>query len=160
MEIAIRRLAVSTGVIKVDPRKRLGEVIRAARARAGMSIHEAATHAGMSPTTWGRIERGEDISVRAQTYSAIEQVAGWEPGSITRILGGGDPIPARTDPNRRGAPDTRKVDHIAEWEAAMIDEIWATSTLSDDLKEELSARVRAKAAEGRVIEDRLRRSAS
>lgn len=120
-------------------------------------MHEAATHAGMSPTTFGRIERGEDISVRHNTYAAIEQVIGWQPGSVTRVLEGGEPVLAIANPGRRTAG---AVDHITAWESSIVEEIWANPTISDELKEELTARTRAKAAEARVIEDRLRRSAS
>lgn len=149
-------------VISGEDRVRLGEKIRKARADAGMTATAAAAHADMSPTTWGRIERGENVSVRPNTYAAIERVLGWEPGSIEIVLEGGDPTPATSAPGRRAAPPPPSVvavDHITAWEQQIIDEIWAHPALSEDQKEELTARARARAAEARTLEDRLRRTA-
>jgi transcriptional regulator with XRE-family HTH domain len=142
-----------------EGRQRLGRTIRAARTDANLTANEAASHAGMSPTTWGRIERGDDISVRPATYAAIERVLGWEMGSIGLVLEGGAPVRAAGGPSRRSTASV-PVDHIAIWEEEIINEIWTQHPeLNDDQREELTARARAKAAELRVIEDRLRRTA-
>jgi transcriptional regulator with XRE-family HTH domain len=152
-------LASSEGVTSADDRRRLGETIRSAREHAGMTIDEAAERAGMSPTTWGKVERGEDSPVRRLTYAAIERTLGWDSGSVALILDVGGPIPTSTGPATKPPARARRADYISAWEESILDEIWASQVLTDAQKEEMTARARAKAAEARVIEDRLRRTA-
>lgn len=145
-------------MITSEDRQRLGEHVQQARAAMRLSITDAASRARVSPNTWRGIERGTDADVRDLTYRGVEDALNWEPGSVGRILAGGKPV--TTGPAPRSTPgEPRKVDHIAEWEAGIIDEIWSRADISDELKEDLTSRARRKAAEARVIEDRLRRSA-
>lgn len=150
------------GRVDVTPedRQRLGKAVRAARIDLGMTAHAAATRAKVSPTTWGDIERGAEASVRPLTYAAVERVVGWQPGSVARVLAGDTPLPAVAQVSGYDGDDPGPADHITAWESGMVAEIWAKPNLSDDLKEELTARVRARAAEARTLEDRVRRSAS
>lgn len=69
---------------------RLGRRVRERRENKGMTIVEAATAAGMSHVTWGRVEKGE--RVRPLTYTAIDRALGWVAGSCRAVLGGGEPI--------------------------------------------------------------------
>lgn len=133
--------------------RRLGEKIRQTREDAGLTMHGAAVLAGVSPTTWGRIEHGS-VGVRRTSYAAIEQVLGWEGGSTKIVLEGGDPIPVASGTGRPAMHTS-----VLEWETALVDEIWAASHLDDAAKEDLTARARTKVAELRAIQDRLRRSA-
>jgi transcriptional regulator with XRE-family HTH domain len=148
-------LASSTDVTSSDALRRLGAAVRSARARIGLTIDEVADQGGVSPTTWGKVERGED-GVRRTTYAIVERVLGWEAGSVEIVLDGGEPVQG-SEPAT--VPRVRRTDFIAEWERSIIDEIWANPVLTDDQKEEMTGRARAKAAEARVIEDRLRRTA-
>lgn len=144
-----------------EDRQRLGKAVRAARTGLGMTAHAAATRAEVSPTTWGDIERGAATSVRPLTYASVERVIGWQPGSVTRVLEGGAPVLASNQAARQAPEGTQPpTDYITAWEESIVTEIWGKPNLSDDLKEELTARVRARAAEVRTLEDRVRRSAS
>jgi transcriptional regulator with XRE-family HTH domain len=149
-------LASSTDVASSDALQRLGAAVRAGRAAAGLTIEDAAERADVSPTTWGRVERAED-GVRRTTYLQVERVLGWDAGSVDAVLAGGEPT--ATGQPASGRSGRRRADHISEWERSIIDEIWSHPSLTNDQKEELAARARAKAAEARVVEDRLRRSA-
>lgn len=44
----------------------------------------------MSPVTWGRVEKGQPV--RALTYSAVDKVLRWKPGSSEAVLQGGDVV--------------------------------------------------------------------
>jgi hypothetical protein len=69
----------------------LATQVRQARQTAGISIDAAADSAGMSPVTWGRVEKA--LPVRALSYAGVEKVLGWAPGSVAAILAGGEPAP-------------------------------------------------------------------
>lgn len=131
--------------------------MRGARARAGLTIEDVAAQGGISPTTWGKVERGDD-GVRRTTYLIVERVLGWQAGSVERVLTGGDPVETADGPMVKPSRG-RRTDHITEWETNLIDEIWSMGALPPEKKEELTTRVRAKAAEARVVEDLLRRTA-
>ncbi|WP_405461584.1 helix-turn-helix domain-containing protein [Streptomyces sp. NBC_00101] len=70
--------------------QRLAAKVRERRLVLGMSITGAADSAGMSKDTWRRIEEGG--LVRQTTYTKIDSVLGWAPGSALGILDGSDPI--------------------------------------------------------------------
>lgn len=67
-------------------RKHLGELIRTARERAGLSATEAAKRARASRGSWERWERGGPG--RPDMYARMEQVLGWDPGTTKKILRG------------------------------------------------------------------------
>src|SRR5690348_13484474 len=113
-------------------------------------MDKAANHAGISSTTLGRIERGENIEVRHDTYAKIEQVIGWDAGSITRILDGGDPIPAATGTSHAGHNGAVSTDYITTWETELLDEIWDLERHPDWTRaerQEATDRLRVKVAE-------------
>jgi hypothetical protein len=56
-------------------------------------------------------------------------------------------------------PVEPRTDYISQWEARIVEEIWAHPTLPVEVKEELANRARLRAAEARGVEDRLRRTA-
>jgi len=62
----------------------LGARVRSERLHLRLSIDDAAERAGMSPVTWGRVEKG--LPVRSLSYAGIESVVGWARGSIDRYL--------------------------------------------------------------------------
>ncbi|MFI6290109.1 helix-turn-helix domain-containing protein [Nonomuraea sp. NPDC050790] len=60
------------------------------RLTLGLSINAAAKAAGkMSPITWSNVEKAR--SARDLTYTRIERVLGWAPGSAVAVLAGGSP---------------------------------------------------------------------
>lgn len=134
----------------------LGQRVRAARLAAGLSIDAAAEQAGMSPVTWGRVEKGE--TVRALTYTAVEKILRWQHGSVDAILQGGQPsqLDAAADTTTQGQqyddtavailrviatvlssnlPDSMKVRLIAR-EIAAVEDILAGSTQGTDADED------------------------
>ena len=67
----------------------LGERVRARRKEIRGSIEGLARQAGLSATSWRRVEPNH-LSARSQTYHAIERVLGWQHGGIARFLASGD----------------------------------------------------------------------
>jgi transcriptional regulator with XRE-family HTH domain len=78
-------------------RQRLGQAVRAARERVGLSQAEIAATAGVSLKTWSSIESPRPFAagLRGTTEALIEGALGWKRGSVQTILDGGDPV---TDP--------------------------------------------------------------
>lgn len=144
-------------MITPKDRQRLGDQVR--RARGSVPLTEAAARAQVSPTTWRGVENGTAATVRATTYRSIEQVLGWESGSVTRILEGGEPTPLAGAPHAPSAGSV-EVDHIVAWENELIDEVWSNPHLTDQERQDLTEKIRVKAAEARAIQDRLRRSSA
>lgn len=77
--------------------RRLGDAVRHARIAARVSIDDAAAAGGMSPVTWGRVEKAQPV--RELTYAGIERALGWPAGTATQILDG-QPAP-QPGPRRR-----------------------------------------------------------
>lgn len=127
--------------------------MRTAREAAGLTIEEAASEAGMSPTTWGKVEKGDE-GVRRLTYAGIERVLGWKSGSTEQVLAGHAPVQVGP-PIQKQSGRPRRVDLITEWENRGIAEIEASGA-PQVVKDELMAIVRTKAAEARIAEDRIR----
>lgn len=82
---------------------RLGRVVADRRLELGLSVRAAATRAGINRATWGTLEEG-DRRLSKHLWTAVEEALSWEPGSIDRIITGGNPTPQR-DPH----PETIKV---------------------------------------------------
>lgn len=68
----------------------VGEVVRAARERAPLTIKEAATLARISDTTWSNVEKG--LSVSRRTQWGVCRALGWADESFDRLLDGLGPI--------------------------------------------------------------------
>lgn len=138
-------------------RQRLGRLVGQRRQALGLSLSEAARQAGVNRATWTGIEQ-RGTEAEDYTLARVEQVIGWKPGSVQAVLAGGEPVES-PQPGRPERVRTGPTDYIGLWEEEILDEIWSNPSLPEAVKEELTARARAKAAEARVIEDRLRRTA-
>lgn len=91
-------LASSEIVEATEPdRGRLGELVSKRRRELGLSISAAARNAGIDRATWTGTERGARRT-EAYNFAGIERALTWEPGSIDRILTGGEPAPADQHP--------------------------------------------------------------
>lgn len=77
---------------------RLGAAVRAERARLGYrTLADLAARTGLGVRTLSDLERGARDNYSAETLSAVEAVLGWAPGSVQRILDGGDPTREQDD---------------------------------------------------------------
>ena len=98
--------------------RRLGDLIRARRRDLGLyTVVDAARRADISRDTLAKVEAGE--KAKPVTYRKLEQALEWTPGSIDRILDGGEPTlvrPPAHDP--RPEPQHRPV--LAEETVALI----------------------------------------
>lgn len=72
------------------PLDRLGQHVKRRRLELHLARDKAARSVDMSKDTWKKVENGE--SVRALSYSRIEQALQWAPGTCDAILAGGEPI--------------------------------------------------------------------
>jgi hypothetical protein len=75
--------------------QRLGALVAGRRAELRLERRPAARLAGISNTTWKRVE--EAHSVRDVSYAAMEPVLRWAYGSCLKILAGGEPTPIADD---------------------------------------------------------------
>lgn len=82
-----------------NPLETLARHVRLRRRELQISQDDAARSVGMSPVTWGRVEKGQPV--RALTHSGIERALGWAPGSVETILSGGEPTEAEAEPPER-----------------------------------------------------------
>ncbi|MEO3874791.1 helix-turn-helix transcriptional regulator [Nonomuraea sp. B12E4] len=73
----------------VDPKAVLAARVMSRRLELGLSIDRAAEVAGMSATTWARVEHAKQV--QALTYAAIERVLGWESGGCRQVMNDGAP---------------------------------------------------------------------
>lgn len=116
---------------------RLGAHVRARRHELGVTQDASG---GPSKATWYKVENAVSPPFRQSTLRSIERVLGWMPGSVERILDGGEPEemwrpPTRVirhddvDPATIPMPDDRPVtvdrppldQRIAQWEAELAD---------------------------------------
>jgi transcriptional regulator with XRE-family HTH domain len=67
---------------------RLGRLVR--ERREALRISQGA--AGLSASTWRKVEKAVDPPYRRSTLLAIAGALRWAPESIDRILAGGDPV--------------------------------------------------------------------
>lgn len=98
--------------------QRLARLVTQRRRELGLHKSEAAKQAGLSNTTYMRVENG--LPVRDPTYAAIEQAFGWAAGACTAVIEGGTEAQVAGEVSRgvRVAPaatedDVRKVVHNA-----------------------------------------------
>jgi transcriptional regulator with XRE-family HTH domain len=117
--------------------------------RPGWSVARLARESGIHRSTIFRWMSGEVRNASTNSVRLIAQASGDDENAALRaaseVLD-----PTATEP---------RMDYIKAWEDEIVAEIWANPILPVTAKEELTARARAKAAEARVIEDRLRRTA-
>ena len=88
----------------IDPeaRERLAAKMEARALDLGLNWREVALRAGLSYEIVRRL-RTSSTSVRPLTLRKVDAGLGWEPGSIERILNGGEPVPlAEDDPAAAG----------------------------------------------------------
>lgn len=73
---------------------RLAYYVSAHRARRGMSQKAVTKNGGPSDTTLGKIEAGKWRPQRGvdETLDKLDHGLGWEPGSASRVLAGGEPV--------------------------------------------------------------------
>lgn len=64
----------------LDPRQAFGRDLAVERARAGLSIEDAASQAGIAPKTWQRIESGK--TVRAESIRALDRFFNLPSGTV------------------------------------------------------------------------------
>jgi hypothetical protein len=73
-----------------EPHERLSEAMNARRLALRMNWRTVATAAGVSPEALRAIRRG-DYRPAELTARRIDEALQWEPGSVERILCGGEP---------------------------------------------------------------------
>lgn len=77
---------------------RLGAAIRAERVRLGyLRLGDFADRVGLGVRTLSDLERGARTTYSPETLAAVEAVLGWAPGSVRRVLDGGEPLREQDD---------------------------------------------------------------
>jgi hypothetical protein len=69
----------------------LAKAVKKRRTDLGLAYKKAAKEAGIAPETWKRIETG--LPVRELSYTKVDPVLGWAPGSCAAVLNGNSPVP-------------------------------------------------------------------
>lgn len=69
---------------------RLGRAVAERRLELGLSVRAAAMIAEINRATWGTLEEG-DRRLSRHLWKGVEGALNWAPGSVSRILAGGDP---------------------------------------------------------------------
>lgn len=126
-----------------------GRYLSELTSRPGWSVARLARESGIHRSTIFRWISGEVRNVSTNSVRLIAKASGDDEKAALRAA-------SEVLDRMRAAPP---MDHIGAWEESILNEIWASQVLTDAQKEEMTARARAKAAEARVIEDRLRRTA-
>lgn len=80
------------------PAERLGRLIRARRKVLKLTQADVQELDGPSTATLRLIEGGKHTDFRGGTGASLEQALQWQPGSIDRVLEGGDPEPIGSAP--------------------------------------------------------------
>lgn len=78
-------------------RRRLDRLMDQRRAELRMRWKDVAARAGLTTEGLGGVRKGTG-GIRALTKRGIEDALHWAPGSVERILEGGDPLPADHPP--------------------------------------------------------------
>ncbi|MFI7467498.1 helix-turn-helix domain-containing protein [Nonomuraea sp. NPDC049646] len=100
----------------MEPLAALADRVQSRRLELGLSIDRAAEAAGMSATTWSRVEQAK--TVQKLTYAGVERVLGWAPGGCRLLLSGQEPTttPATdahaTTPSPARYPDDAIAQHL------------------------------------------------
>lgn len=72
--------------------------MRDERIRLGCrTIGDLAARAGVSRGTVANVERGARTRYQPETLAAVEAAIGWAPGSVARVLAGGQPVREQDD---------------------------------------------------------------
>jgi hypothetical protein len=90
-------------MISPEARERLASQMDDRRLELGLRWRDVAKAGGVSYEALRDVRKGTG-GIRRLTAHAIETGLQWEPGSVTCILDGGEPVPA--DPSRPSAPAT------------------------------------------------------
>lgn len=80
-----------------QPHERLDKAMRRRGIQLGKRWVQIAADAGITTSALGAIRRGE-YRPSAHTAAALDEALEWVPGSVERILEGGDPLPADHPP--------------------------------------------------------------
>lgn len=125
-----------------ERRSRLGALMKQRRLELDLSKRSVSDKAGVSINTYGRIEDGHPV--RDISYSKIESVLGWPPGSAQEILAGshesvdgvGGGVVAAT------IPEDALTDSVQRAFVAVTDDLTAAQIreLSDRVVEDLKKR--------------------
>lgn len=75
-----------------EARERLGQIVSDRRRTLGLSLSAAARAAGIDRATWTGMERGTRRT-EEYNYASIDRALRWAPGSVDRVLAGGEPEP-------------------------------------------------------------------
>lgn len=109
------------------PWRRLGRLLEEQRGRIEPNAKKFAARTGLNYRLIYDIEHAARTNYRPAKLAEVEHAYQWEPGSIQRVLDGGDPTP-RTDTPR--LPDS------SEFVINMNDQrelqIWASTALSEE----------------------------
>jgi transcriptional regulator with XRE-family HTH domain len=92
-------------VLLVPDRQRLADALRKRRAELRLTQTAIADRAGVSLATVNQMERRQRDDFRTVTKALIEAVLRWTPGSIDRLLEGGDATPL-PEPQLTAVPST------------------------------------------------------
>lgn len=85
----------------VEARARLGRLAKDRRLELRISVRAAATRAHVARDTWTGLEEATRRTAETN-YAGIEQTLRWTPGSVARVLAGGEPAEMPT----KDAPQT------------------------------------------------------
>jgi transcriptional regulator with XRE-family HTH domain len=83
---------------------RLARYVRERREDLGFTQEDVATKGGPSTATLRLIENGTQETYRQKSLRQLEAALGWEPGSVRKILDGGEPVIAGRGPSRASDP--------------------------------------------------------
>lgn len=72
-----------------DHRERLGQLVKQQRKALRLTVKEATLAAGVSDTTWGKVEAGKPVG--DDTLERIAHTIGWTEDSVAVVLAGGTP---------------------------------------------------------------------
>ena len=118
---------------------RLAERVRGRRAELHLDIEPAARSVGMSKDTWRKVESGQ--SVRETTYTRIDGVLSWAPGSCVALMEGREPVPVEEGPSGAVVADMSKEKLGEEIEIAVQGAAIATTDLGAEAIRKLNQRV-------------------
>ncbi|MFD6565309.1 hypothetical protein [Micromonospora profundi] len=121
-----------------DTWQRLGEYVTRRRTELGMTQGQVQAAGGPSVATMRLIEGAMQRNYRAHILGGLEQALRWEPGSISRILDGGEPTPVTTQPDansdryvdaeaelRAIRDNANRAPHLRAWAQSQLDQIVA-----------------------------------
>lgn len=99
--------------------QRLGNLIRARRRDLGLyTVVDAARRADISRDTLAKVEAGE--RAKPVTYRKLEQALEWAPGSIDRVLDGGEPTLVRRQSQHDPAAEMERGPRLADETIALL----------------------------------------